>query len=165
MEPAVKVSQFVSMLLLRDVRIRVLDLGLGPCDRFMSLRQLLHGVDAGPQRIMVELRRLDPEHVQDPLCILWIFLVPAIVQPSRVRAGEEPITAAVSPETIDLGKIQRQVVRQRRHQHLETRFSQAPCYRPVIVPVASKSADHRAAVGLQARTGRGGHGQSKFFRM
>ncbi|ESX40396.1 hypothetical protein X762_31470 [Mesorhizobium sp. LSHC426A00] len=40
--------------------------------------------------------------------------------------------------------------RQRRHQpHLKTRFSQAPCYRPVIVPGRLKGADHRAAVRLQ----------------
>lgn len=36
----------------------VLDLGLGPGDRFMCLRQFLHFVDAGSQRIMVDLRRL-----------------------------------------------------------------------------------------------------------
>ncbi len=58
----------------------VLDLGLGPGDRFMCLRQLRHIVDAGPQRIMVDLRRLDPEHVQDHLRKLGIVLVPTVMQ-------------------------------------------------------------------------------------
>ena len=62
-------------------------LGLGPRDRFMGLRQLLQIVDAGPQRVVVDARRADPEHVQDHLGVLGIVLVPAVVQ-RLASAGE-----------------------------------------------------------------------------
>lgn len=102
----------------------VLDLGLGPGDRFMCLRQFLHVVDAGPQRIMVELCRLHPEHVQDHVCILWIVLVPAIVQ--RFSCSGQ---------------------RQRRYQpNLKTK---APCDRSVIIARRLNAADHRSAIRLQ----------------
>jgi hypothetical protein len=58
----------------------VLNLGLGPGDRFMCLRQFLHVVDADTKRIMIDLRRLDLEHVQNYLRILGVILVPAVVQ-------------------------------------------------------------------------------------
>ncbi|ANN60779.1 hypothetical protein A9K72_31415 [Mesorhizobium loti] len=67
----------------------VLDLGLGPGDRFMGLRQLLHVVDAGAQRIMVDLCCLDPEHVQHHLCIL-------LCNASRVRASASDDTSRTS---------------------------------------------------------------------
>lgn len=105
----------------------VLDLGLGPWRSLHGSSTVPARRDAGARRIMVDLRRLDPEHVQHHLGILWIVLVPAVVQ--RFSCSGQ---------------------RQRRHQpHLETRFSQAPCYRPVIVPGRFKGADHRAAVRLQ----------------
>lgn len=87
----------------------VLDLGLGPWRSLHGSSTVPARRDAGARRIMVDLRRLDPEHVQHHLGILWIVLVPAVVQ--RFSCSGQ---------------------RQRRHQpHLETRFSQAPCYRPV----------------------------------
>lgn len=58
----------------------VLDLGLGSGDRLMRLRQFLYVVYSGAQRIVIALRRLDPEHVQDHLRILGIVLVPTVVQ-------------------------------------------------------------------------------------
>ena len=105
----------------------MLDLGLCPGDRLMCLRQFLYVVDAGAQRIVVALRRLDLQHVQDHLRVLGVVLVPAIMQCfSRPRE------------------------RQRRHQpHLETRFSQAPCDGPMIIARRLEGTDHRATVRPQ----------------
>lgn len=55
-------------------------LSLGFGDDFVRLRQFLQIVDAGFKRIDVNLRGPDPQHVQDNLCILWIVLVPAVMQ-------------------------------------------------------------------------------------
>ena len=105
----------------------MLDLGLGPGDRFMRLRQFLHVVDAGAERIMIGRRRLGPEHVQDHLRILGVVLVPTVVQ-----------GLAGSSE------------RQRRHQaYTEACFNQASCDRPVIVPRRLEGAHHGSAIPLQ----------------
>ncbi len=55
-------------------------LGLGPRDGIMGLRQLLNVIRASRHRVLKDLHRADLQHVQDNLCILRIILVPAVVQ-------------------------------------------------------------------------------------
>ncbi len=65
----------------------MLDLGLGVSNGFVCLRQFLNVVDASTQGIMVDLSRVDPQHVQDHLGILGIVFVPTVVQ-GFSRAGK-----------------------------------------------------------------------------
>ncbi len=71
---------------LREVERKVVgldavqDLRLGPRDRLVGHRQLLDVVDPVRERVVVGLRRPDPQHVQDHLRVLGVVLVPAVVQ-------------------------------------------------------------------------------------
>lgn len=55
-------------------------LRLGLLNRLVRFQQLLEIVDAGGQRINISLRRADPQHVQDDLCVFGIVFVPPVGQ-------------------------------------------------------------------------------------
>jgi hypothetical protein len=55
-------------------------LRLGFRDHFVCLPQFLQIVDAGLERIHVDLARADPQHVQNKLCILRALLVLSVVK-------------------------------------------------------------------------------------
>ena len=56
------------------------ELGLALRDDLVGLRELLDVVNAGAERIAVDLSGTNLEHVQDDLRIFGIVLVPAVVQ-------------------------------------------------------------------------------------
>ena len=126
-EEPVRAAVVAEAVDLREVQRQVVGqdpmqhLGLGPRDGVVGLGQFLHVVDAGGERVIVDLRGADADHVQHDLGVLRVVLVPTVVQ-GLAGAGE--------PHGRDQA-------------HGKARLEQAPGNRAVIVAGRLEPAGHR----------------------